>query len=66
MRLNTRSSILTILGLNVLLLVTPLAWWAHFDGRLNDNIVFARKFPTECSINNADFPCSLLYGDRST
>jgi len=38
--------------LNVLLLVTPLAWWSHFDGRVNDNIVFALCFtaivPHEC------------------
>jgi len=31
-------------GLNVLLLLTPVAWWAHFDRRLDDSLIFARKF----------------------
>lgn len=31
-------------GLNVLLLLTPVAWWAHFDGRLSYSAVFTRMF----------------------
>ncbi|KAG0699865.1 hypothetical protein DFH29DRAFT_1013153 [Suillus ampliporus] len=38
--------------LNLLLLLTPVAWWAHFDRRLNDNAIFALCFltiiPHEC------------------
>ncbi|KAG1753706.1 uncharacterized protein EDB91DRAFT_413212 [Suillus paluster] len=38
--------------LNLLLLLTPVAWWSHFYGRLNDNAVFALCFlsiiPHEC------------------
>ncbi|KAG2071976.1 hypothetical protein BDR04DRAFT_1097657 [Suillus decipiens] len=38
--------------LNFLLLLTPVAWWAHFDGRLGHTAVFALSFltiiPHEC------------------
>lgn len=38
--------------INLLLLLTPVAWWAHFDGRLSYTVVFALCFlsiiPHEC------------------
>ena len=34
----------SISGLNLLLILTPVAWWSHFDGRLNYNVDFARTF----------------------
>lgn len=38
--------------LNLLLLLTPVAWWAHFDGRLSYSVVFSLCFlaivPHEC------------------
>ncbi|KAI6151771.1 hypothetical protein BKA82DRAFT_4103210 [Pisolithus tinctorius] len=37
-------NIMTCSWLNILLLLTPLAWWAHFSGRLHYSIVFSLCF----------------------
>ncbi|KAI6012327.1 hypothetical protein PISMIDRAFT_670996 [Pisolithus microcarpus 441] len=36
--------IVTCSWLNILLLVTPVAWWVHFSGKFPYSVAFSRKF----------------------
>ncbi|KAG2336667.1 hypothetical protein BDR05DRAFT_896393 [Suillus weaverae] len=52
--------------INVLLLLTPVAWWAHFDGRLDHSAVFSLCFlaiiPHECLFDYCGEQMALYLG----